>query len=71
MPEKAKDYFDAFKRFGLEGDASERICAAGAIVARRWQVSKVAHEAFELDAHKCAAAKRLKRDEDTEEKKKL
>ncbi|CAK0880861.1 unnamed protein product [Prorocentrum cordatum] len=44
MPEKAKDYFDAFKRFGLEGDASERICAAGAIVARRWQVSKVAHE---------------------------
>ncbi|CAK0800592.1 unnamed protein product, partial [Prorocentrum cordatum] len=71
MPKKAKDYFDEFKRFCLEGDASERICATSAIVARRWQVSKVAKKAFELDVRKYTAAKRLERDEDIEEKKKL
>ncbi|CAK0863201.1 unnamed protein product [Prorocentrum cordatum] len=71
LPKKAKDYFDEFKLFCLEGDASERICTANAIAAWRWQVSKVAEKAFELDVHKYTAAKRLKRDEDTEEKKKL
>ncbi|CAK0811339.1 unnamed protein product, partial [Prorocentrum cordatum] len=69
LPKKAKDYFDEFMRFCLEGDASERICTANAIVAWRWQVSKVAKKAFELDVHRSTAAKRLKRDEDTEEKK--
>ncbi|CAK0828532.1 unnamed protein product [Prorocentrum cordatum] len=60
LPKEAKDYFDEFKRFCPEGDASERICTTSAIVAWRWQVSTVANKAFELD-----------RDEGTEEKKKL
>ncbi|CAK0803024.1 unnamed protein product, partial [Prorocentrum cordatum] len=35
MPEKAKNYFDAFKQACLEDLANERICIANAIVARK------------------------------------